>query len=192
MRETASVRRQAPRNVASILDSARELGIRDAQGNTTTLADYLHLLEMAGLLAGLPRYIGSPVRRGSSPKLNVLNTAFMTAYSGYTRDAAMADRTFWGRLVESAVGAHLFNTATSDMRLYYWRDGLHEVDFVLRHGRKLVAIEAKSGRSKPTSLRGLARFTERFRPQHSLIVGEGGISLQEFFASPAARWLEEA
>ena len=29
--ETASVRRQAPRNVASILDSARELGIRDAQ-----------------------------------------------------------------------------------------------------------------------------------------------------------------
>ena len=26
------VRRQAPRNVASILDSARELGIRDAQG----------------------------------------------------------------------------------------------------------------------------------------------------------------
>ena len=32
MRETASVRRQAPRNVASILDAARELGIRDAQG----------------------------------------------------------------------------------------------------------------------------------------------------------------
>ena len=31
MRETASVRRQAPRNVASSLDSARELGIRDAQ-----------------------------------------------------------------------------------------------------------------------------------------------------------------
>ena len=32
MRETASVRRQAPRNVASSLDAARELGIRDAQG----------------------------------------------------------------------------------------------------------------------------------------------------------------
>ena len=31
MRETASGRRQAPRNVASILDSARKLGIRDAQ-----------------------------------------------------------------------------------------------------------------------------------------------------------------
>ena len=31
MRETASARRQATRHVASILDSARELGIRDAQ-----------------------------------------------------------------------------------------------------------------------------------------------------------------
>ena len=31
MRETASGRRQAPRHVASILDAARELGIRDAQ-----------------------------------------------------------------------------------------------------------------------------------------------------------------
>ena len=31
MRETASGRCRAPRNVASILDSARELGIRDAQ-----------------------------------------------------------------------------------------------------------------------------------------------------------------
>ena len=31
MRETASARRQAPRHVASILDAARKLGIRDAQ-----------------------------------------------------------------------------------------------------------------------------------------------------------------
>ena len=31
MRETAKARRQAPRHVASILDAARKLGIRDAQ-----------------------------------------------------------------------------------------------------------------------------------------------------------------
>ena len=175
-----------------ILSYTKMLGQLQERGNTTTLAHYLHLLEMAGLLAGLPMYVQSPVRRGASPKLNVLNTAFMTVHSGYTLDEAMADRTFWGRLVESAVGAHLFNTATSDMRLCYWRDGLHEVDFVLQRGRKIVAIEAKSGQIKRASLRGLARFTERFRPQRSLIVGEGGIPLQEFFASPAARWLEEA
>ena len=36
MRETASARRQAPRNVASSLDAARELGIRDAQAFEVT------------------------------------------------------------------------------------------------------------------------------------------------------------
>ena len=40
MRETASARRQAPRHVASILDSARKLGIRDAQ-----VADIHHYRE---------------------------------------------------------------------------------------------------------------------------------------------------
>ena len=175
-----------------ILSYTKMLGQLQDRGNTTTLAHYLHLLEMAGLLVGLPRYVKSPVRRGSSPKLNVLNTAFMTVHSGYTRDEAMADRTFWGRLVESAAGAHLFNTATSDMRLYYWRDGSHEVDFVLQRGSQIVAVEVKSGRMRSASPSGLTTFTERFRPQRSLIVGEGGIPLQDFFASPAARWLEEA
>ena len=45
----------------------------------------------------------------------MLNTALMTAGSGYSFDEAQADRTFWGRIVESAVGAHLFNTVESDM-----------------------------------------------------------------------------
>ena len=174
-----------------ILSYTKMLGeLRDA-GNTTTLARYLELLESAGLLAGLPKYANRPHRRGSSPKLNVLNTALMTAGSGYTFDEARADRTFWGRLVESAVGAHLLNTATSDIRLHYWRDSPHEVDFVLHRGPRLVAIEVKSG-PRRGSPRGLETFAERFRPQHSLLVGEGGVPLHEFLAAPASRWFEEA
>ena len=37
----------------------------------------------------------------------------------------------WGRLVESAVGAHLLNTASSGMQITYWREGNKEVDFVV-------------------------------------------------------------
>ena len=37
MRETASGRRQAPLNVTSSLDAARELGIRDAQPSCSGL-----------------------------------------------------------------------------------------------------------------------------------------------------------
>ena len=174
-----------------VLSYTRMLGeLRDA-GNTTTLARYLGLLENVGLLAGLPKYASRPHRRGSSPKFNVLNTALMTAGSGYAFDEARADRTFWGRVVESAVGAHLFNTAASDVRLHYWRESPHEVDFVLRRGPRLVAVEVKSG-PRRGPLRGLETFAERFRPRRSLLVGEGGTPLHEFLAAPAGAWFEEA
>ena len=173
-----------------ILSYTKMLGQLQDAGNTTTLARYLELLENAGLLAGLPKYASRPHRRGSSPKFNVLNTALMTAGSGYAFEEARADRTFWGRIVESAVGAHLLNTATSDIRVYYWRDGQHEVDFVLQRGPRLVAIEVKSG-PRRGSLSGLETFAERFQPQRLLLVGEGGIPLNEFLAAPAGHWCEE-
>ncbi|MGH8398323.1 MAG: DUF4143 domain-containing protein [Gammaproteobacteria bacterium] len=56
--------------------------------------------------------------------------------------------TFWGRLTESAVGAHLTNTAAAgDCALYYWRERNQEVDFVVETGQKLTAVEVKSGRA---------------------------------------------
>ena len=172
-----------------ILSYTKLLGQLQDAGNTTTLSRYIDLLASAGLLAGLPKYASRPHRRGSSPKLNVLNTALMTACSGYAFAEARADRTFWGRIVESAAGAHLCNTATPGMGVHYWRDGLHEVDFVLKRGPHLVAIEVKSGPQR-TSPRGLAMFAKRFHAQRTLIVGGGGIPLNEFLAAPAARWLE--
>ena len=106
-------------------------------GNTTTLAHYLDLLGGAGMLTGLQKYAGQAVRqRGSSPKLQVLNTALMTAQCRTLPDEARADREFRGRLVESAVGAHLANAAAAaTCELFYWRERNREVDFVVRAGR---------------------------------------------------------
>ena len=175
-----------------ILAYNKMLGQLQDAGNTTTLARYLDLLAAAGLLAGLPKYAGrAPRRRGSSPKLQVLNTALMTAGSGYSFDEAMADRTFRGRLTESAVGAHLFNTASTVTRLHYWRDGAHEVDFVLQRGPRLAAIEVKSG-PRRVDRRGMDAFTASFRPDRTLLVGEGGIPVNEFLAAPADAWLDAA
>ena len=157
-------------------------------GNTTTLARYLHLLSTAGLLTGLPKHSGSSQRRrASSPKLNVLNTALMTAASGYSFAEARADRTFWGRLVESAVGAHLFNTARPDVSLSYWRDGAHEVDFVIRRGSRVRGIEVKSGAGRANE-RAMRGFEARFQATRSLLVGEGGVPLNEFLSTPAHEW----
>lgn len=156
-------------------------------GNTTTLAHYLELLAGVGLLVGLPKFAGGVVRqRGSSPKLQVLNTALLTAPSGLTPDEARADRDFRGRLVESAVGAHLANAAAAGTcEVYCWRDGNREVDFVVKAGRCVTAIEVKSGRRRE-SLSGLAAFSDAHKPHRSLLVGADGSALEEFIARPVA------
>ena len=174
-----------------ILSYNKMLGQLQDAGNTTTLARYLHLLSSAGLITGLQKHSHQPYRiRASSPKLCVLNTALMTIGSGYSFAQAVADRTFWGRVVESAVGAHLFNTATPDIRVHYWREGSLEVDFVLRRGPRVIAIEVKSG-SKHRRLSGMQAFEKRFGPVRSLQVGGGGIPLTRFFSVPASYWFEE-
>ncbi|MDD3519410.1 MAG: AAA family ATPase [Chromatiales bacterium] len=163
--------------------------LQDA-GNTVTLSHYLDLLSQAGLLTGLQKYAGQKHRqRASSPKLNALNTALISALAGYGFDEARADRTFWGRLVESAVGAHLLNSLTAECTVQYWREGADEVDFILNGRRKLVAVEVKSG-ARPGRYKGLDAFMTKFGNAHRLVVGEGGVPLPEFLMHPADRWLE--
>ena len=174
-----------------ILSYNKMLGQMQDAGNTTTLARYLDLLSHAGLISGLPKYgAGAHRRRASSPKLNVLNTALMAVHSGYTFEQAKADRTFWGRLVESAVGAHLLNSGPPEIRVHYWRHNGHEVDFVLERGQRLVAVEVKSGAQR-RSVSGLKEFERRFNVTTSLVVSEkGGIPVEEFLSSPASEWFE--
>lgn len=164
--------------------------LQDA-GNTTTLAHYLDLLRGAGLLIGVPKFAGQTVRqRASSPKLLVLNTALMSAAKRVTFEEARMDFEFWGRLVESAVGASLANAvADYDIELFYWLDRNREVDFVLRRGRKVAAVEVKSGRKK-TSLPGLEAFSQSFPVTRKLLVGAQGIPLKEFFLTPVSVWVE--
>ena len=163
--------------------------LQDA-GNTVTLAHYLDLLSQAGLLTGLQKYAGHKHRqRASSPKLHAQNTALVSALAGYSFTEARSDRSFWGRLVESAAGAHLINSASADCTVHYWRESPHEVDFVLCRGRKLLAIEIKSG-PNPRPNRGLEIFATSFPGARTLTVGEGGVPLAEFLSQPADAWLE--
>mgnify|MGYP005854477539 CR=1 FL=1 len=183
----------ACRYSGQVLSYTKMLGQLQDAGNTTTLAHYLQLLAGAGMVCGLPKYAGDVARsRGSSPKLQVLNTALMTAASGYSLAEARADHEFWGRLVESAVGAHLANAAMrGECTLHYWRERNHEVDFIVQAGRRLVAIEVKSGRA-PQAHPGTAAFAQAFKPQRSLLVGGDGIALEDFLMQPVAHWVAAA
>ncbi len=173
-----------------ILSYTKMVGQLQDAGNTTTVAHYLDLLTNAGLLAGLQKFAGRQHRRrASSPKLNVLNTALMTVGSGYTFEEARADRTFWGRLVESAVGAHIYNTGMPDARLYYWRESSLEVDFIVERGGKTVCMEVKSVAGK-SSVRGINAFREHFKVHNSLLIGGDGIPLERFLSSNVDNWFD--
>jgi predicted AAA+ superfamily ATPase len=174
-----------------ILSYQKMIGQLADAGNTTTLAHYLELLQGAGMLAGLAKYShGQARRRGASPKLQVLNTALMSAQDDRSFAEARKDGDHWGRLVESAVGAHLLNSSFgTNISVTYWRERNHEVDFVLQRGKAVVAIEVKSG-GRRESLPGMEAFARQFKPKRQLLVGGQGIALEEFLCKPAAHWLE--
>ena len=180
----------ACRYSGQILSYTKMLGQLQDAGNTTTLAHYLDLLAGAGMVCGLPKYAGDAARsRGSSPKLQVLNTALMTVTAAVSPKEARSDREFRGRLIESAVGAHLANAAAlGECEVYYWRDRGQEVDFVVKARSGLAAIEVKSGRA-PQAHPGSAAFAAAFKVKRTLLVGGDGIAVEDFLSRPVAEWL---
>lgn len=149
-------------------------------GNTTTLSHYLDLLDSAGLLGGLEKFSRDTVRkRSSSPKFQVHNTAFVSALHPLDFQMIINEREKWGRIVESAVGAHLINNAYSQgYSLFYWREGNYEVDFVLEHKGRVVALEVKSGHSLRTA--GMVQFRKHYPDSKIMLVGKDGIPWEEF------------
>jgi predicted AAA+ superfamily ATPase len=168
-----------------ILSYSKMQGQLQEAGNTTTLAHYLDLLAGAGLVAGIEKFAYKKVKqKGSSPKFAVFNTALMSAQETKNFYEAKKDGEYWGRLVESAIGAHLLNaTRGTQIELFYWREGDYEVDFVLQYGSKITAIEVKSGKP-PSSLPGMNHFLNHYKSARALLVGEGGIPLEDFLSSP--------
>ncbi len=119
-----------------------------------------------------------------------MNTALMTSVVGLSPAEARDDREFYGRLIETAVGAHLVNAAARGVgQVFYWRSRNREVDFVVRVGKRLIALEVKSGRRRD-GLSGMNAFAEEFRPDRMLLVGAGGIALDEFLEESVEHWIE--
>lgn len=156
------------------------LGQLQDVGNVTTLANYLTTLNEAHILCGMKKYAIDNARKYNSiPKMITYNTALLSALSSNSFESTYTQPRVWGRWVESAIGAHLLNLSEElDFNLYYWRDRNEEVDFILERNRKVIAIEVKSGRR--TMNNGIQVFSERFKPYLSLIVGSGGLSVEEF------------
>lgn len=165
----------------NLLSLNKMLGTLQDAGNTSTLAGYLNLLKDSGLLCGLQKFsIDMARRKASIPKLQVYNNALKTVYSPFTFQQAITDRSVWGHIYESGIGAYLVSQAfVNRFEVFYWRERNDEVDFILRKKNSIVAIEVKSNAAKRTD--GLDKFNNLFKPSASFIIGDGGIAAEEFF-----------
>lgn len=171
------------------IESAKELSLTKMQGTMNsgtvpTIKNYLDILNKSVIVQPLQNYSPSRVKEKQSvPKMQVFNNAFRNRFGTFSFDEARVDPAEWGRLVESAVGAHLANRAmTDDYELFYWRnERRQECDYVLRKGQALVAIEVKSGSVDKTV--GFEKFKEQFADNvtAAFIVGPHALPLDDFF-----------
>lgn len=162
--------------------------LQDA-GNVTTLASYMDILKQCQLICGLQKYASDDARKYNSvPKFLTFNNALLSAFRSKSFTSVRLDPSLWGRWVESAVGAHLLAAAEEeDYEVYYWRERYDEVDFIVQSDDSCIAIEVKSGRRCANN--GLPRFSEKFHPVHSYVVGTGGIPLETFLQAQVPQLL---
>lgn len=139
------------------------LGQLQDKGNVEIVKYYLSLYEGAFLIKALEKFSSKPVKvKSSSPKILPLAPClpYLRIRGEYTEEEQ-------GRILEVIVGAQLVRTQEE---LYYWREKDYEVDYVVRVGRELYAIEVKSNRKK--TARGLKRFKDKFPDSHLVIINQ--------------------
>ena len=165
-----------------IISYNKLLGQMQDVGNTTTLAKYLRLLEQAGLLSGLNKYIGNKITlKGSIPKFQVHNTALYSALKRYTFNEIYSNPSKWGYVIENAIGAYLVDqtVTNTNLSLFYWRDNGTEIDFVVLCGDQVIGIEVKSGDSGIPE-KAAKKFKDRYPNSKLILVGKQGISHELF------------
>jgi len=139
-------------------------------GNLATIADYLALLNDAYLVAALPKFASSEVRRRATPpKLVPLTNAFLAIASDAPPPTPEADPQRWGHWLENACLARACN---DDHTVTYWREENLEVDMVVEGESGKWAIEVKGGSYTYRDLLGLCEFRQRNPEYRPLVIGD--------------------
>jgi predicted AAA+ superfamily ATPase len=137
------------------------LGQLQDGGNVELIKYYLSLYEGAYLIKVLDKFSNKKTLvKSSSPKILPMSPClyYLEIQSEYTE----IER---GRVFEVIVGMQFVRTGE---QIFYWREGNFEVDYILKKGKKVFAIEVKSGRKK--SSLGLDKFCEKFPGSQKIII----------------------
>lgn len=141
---------------------------KDSRVSHPTTHRYIKLLEVSGIINRTPAYsINRNKRLVKSPKVFYVDSALAIFLSGYFDTKALAGCRELGGFFETMVGHHLRTLCegmTPRASLNYWRTtNGSEVDFVIEHGRRLLAFEVKLT-SRPTvhDIKNLVQFLEEY------------------------------
>lgn len=137
---------------------------RDSGTSAATAHRYIRLLEVSNLFERVPSYSGNRTKRlVKSPKTFSLDPALAVFLAGYYDTGSVARSRELGAFFETLVHLHLrahCEGMTPRATLHYWRTVAgQEVDFVVEHGRRLLAFEVKhTTNPSPSDIRGLLAF----------------------------------
>lgn len=124
---------------------------RDAGLSQATAHRYLNVLEASHMFERLSAYTASRTARlVKSPKAFWNDTGLAVFLSGYYSEQDLRKCREYGAFFETLIFHHLrvlTRLMAPPARLYYWRtrSGV-ECDFVIEHGRRVLAVEAKMTR----------------------------------------------
>lgn len=124
---------------------------RDAGLTQPTAHRYINILETTHLFERVPAYAANRSKRIlKSPKAFWNDTGLAVFLAGYFQEAELRNARELGCFFETLIYHHLHVLAqlmVPPARIYTWRTAQgEEVDFILEHGRKLLAIEVKQNR----------------------------------------------
>ena len=122
---------------------------RDAKISGSTASRYIKLLEISNIINLVPGFYDSKGKRVTkSPKIYFIDPALSIFLSGYLDEESLSHSRELGGYFETTVFFHLkclCEMLKPSAGIYYRRTTASgkEVDFILEHGRKLLAIEVK-------------------------------------------------
>lgn len=137
------------------------LGQIQDKGNVDLVKYYIKLFEGAFLIKSLQKFSPNHIRtRASSPKIITMAPClyFLNIQDDYSSEEK-------GYVFEALVGTQLLKT---NYEVFYWREGNYEVDFILKKGKRIWAIEVKSGVNKKA--KSLSVFMKKYPQANSVII----------------------
>ncbi len=157
---------------------------RDTAVSQPTVHRYIKLLEVSNIINRLPSYFPSRSKRiTKSPKLFFIDPGLSIYLTGYFEEGTLRTSREIGNFFETMIYMHLKISSelmVPKAKIFYWRTTTgKEVDFVLEHGKKLLAFETKLTQ-KPSfnDIKNLLYFIDEYPNTLRGVLIHGGNTVQ--------------